>query len=122
MNTIHIYIHCPIYSIYICIYVYIHIYIYMKSRPHHDIHFSICTYGPSMFRLAGGETWLDGLVLLDPATGEMNYGAVVFVNRRACARPCAIHMHNDNNNSSSNNKSNNSSNDNDDDDDDDNIS
>ncbi len=35
----------------------------------------------SMFRLAGGETWLDGLALLDPDTGNLNYGAVIFINR-----------------------------------------
>ena len=40
-----------------------------------------------MFRLAGGETWVDGLALLDPDTGRMNYGAVIYVNR--CGRRCS---------------------------------
>ncbi len=40
-----------------------------------------------MFRLAGGETWLDGLSLLDPDTGHLNYGAVIFVNRWCLGLP-----------------------------------
>ncbi len=38
-----------------------------------------------MFRLTAGETWLDGLELMDPDTGKLNYGTALFINRRV---PC----------------------------------
>ncbi len=37
----------------------------------------------SMFRLTAGETWLDGLELMDPDTGKLNYGTALFINRWA---------------------------------------
>jgi hypothetical protein len=40
-----------------------------------------------MFRLTAGETWLDGLELMDPDTGKLNYGTAIFINRRSLARP-----------------------------------
>ncbi len=39
--------------------------------------------GNSMFRLTAGETWLEGLELLDPDDGTLNYGHALFVNRQA---------------------------------------
>ncbi len=64
----------------------------IKAPFQHLLDFSAGRYSPhslwevadrtcSMFRLAGGETWLDGLALLDPDTGNLNYGAVIFINR-----------------------------------------
>ncbi len=36
----------------------------------------------SMFRLTAGDTWLDGLEVMDPETGDLNYGTALFINRR----------------------------------------
>jgi hypothetical protein len=34
----------------------------------------------SMFRLTAGETWIDGLVPIDPETGAVNFGTSFFIN------------------------------------------
>jgi hypothetical protein len=40
-----------------------------------------------MFRLTAGETWLDGLDLMNVDTGELNYGTIVFINRHSLVLP-----------------------------------